>query len=143
MRGGCSETTGLCSAPPWPCRMFVDELVSAECTGKAGGSRERTGHSADVPICSAPNVSGGQRRRATRRGAHRRADGLRDRVLQDQLLAESEAAIPAEMVRAVQGAAVSGGPGFPLPRGRAGNRARRAQKTPTHSRTGDKAMSYK
>ena len=48
-----------------------------------------------------PDDTGGECRRGRRRSAGRTA-GVRDPVMQDQLLAESKAAVPAEMVREFQ-----------------------------------------
>lgn len=112
--GGVNETAGYYPAPPCPCGMHIDkQLVPSRraqaraCCEPARGctaaGRTPGRHSSRAE--QGQFVSGSKRRRTSRREPEqRRAHGLRDRILQDQLLTKSGRTISTEMVRAFQGA---------------------------------------
>jgi hypothetical protein len=109
-RGDGRDTIVHRNAHLWPCRLHVDQQplhveraaaapagAGTKCRAAAIVGRSGSGRAAW------PDDAGGERGCfADRRCRARRAARVHKPVLQDQLLAESEAAVPAEMVREFQ-----------------------------------------
>ena len=127
-RGDGRDTIVHCNTDAWACRLHIDQqplhvertaATAAPAGGRRRGAAAVSRRAADR--APRPDDTGGERGCfADRRCCAGRVARMREPVVQDQLLAESEAAVPAEMVREFQVAGLRGCDAQPLNRSCAG-----------------------